>query len=92
MPTETRTQVAIIGAGPSGLLLARLLERSGVRTVVIESRTREYTKQVENGKKKIDVKASITELFANTVLVFAEQESNDADQAEEAPADGDVPF
>jgi p-hydroxybenzoate 3-monooxygenase len=38
----TKTQVAIIGAGPSGLLLARLLERSGVRTVVIESRTREY--------------------------------------------------
>jgi p-hydroxybenzoate 3-monooxygenase len=38
----TRTQVAIIGAGPSGLMLARLLERSGVRSVVLESRTREY--------------------------------------------------
>jgi single-stranded DNA-binding protein len=60
-----------------------------------ESRTREYTKQVENGKKKIDVKASITEIFASTVLVFAEQESNDADQPDEVPAgaDGeDVPF
>jgi p-hydroxybenzoate 3-monooxygenase len=34
--------VAIIGAGPSGLMLARLLERSGVRSVVLESRTREY--------------------------------------------------
>ena len=41
------------------------------------------------------MKASITELFANTVLVFAEQESNDADQADEAPASADgegVPF
>lgn len=37
-----RTQVAIIGAGPSGLLLARLLERSGIRTVVLENRTRDY--------------------------------------------------
>lgn len=37
-----KTQVAIIGAGPSGLLLARLLERSAIRTVVIEIRTRAY--------------------------------------------------
>lgn len=58
-----------------------------------EIRTREYTKQVEAGKKKIDVKTSITELFASTVLVFATQESNDADQADEAPASEDgVPF
>src|SRR5271156_2009189 len=38
----TKTQVAIVGAGPSGLMLARLLERSGVRSVVVESRTRDY--------------------------------------------------
>jgi p-hydroxybenzoate 3-monooxygenase len=42
MSSVPKTQVAIIGAGPSGLLLARLLERSGIRTVVLESRTREY--------------------------------------------------
>ncbi|MEL6480176.1 MAG: 4-hydroxybenzoate 3-monooxygenase [Pseudomonadota bacterium] len=30
------TQVAIIGGGPSGLLLARLLQLSGVRSIVIE--------------------------------------------------------
>jgi p-hydroxybenzoate 3-monooxygenase len=37
-----RTQVAIVGAGPAGLLLAHLLEAEGVDSVVVESRTREY--------------------------------------------------
>ncbi len=37
-----RTQVAIIGAGPSGLLLARLLHQRGIDVVVIERRSREY--------------------------------------------------
>lgn len=37
-----RTQVAIIGAGPSGLLLGQLLHRAGVDTVVIERRDRAH--------------------------------------------------
>jgi p-hydroxybenzoate 3-monooxygenase len=37
-----RTQVAIIGAGPSGLLLSQLLNQAGIATVVIERQTREY--------------------------------------------------
>src|SRR5512134_1101788 len=37
-----RTQVGIIGSGPSGLLLARLLHLQGIETVVLESRSREY--------------------------------------------------
>ena len=37
-----RTQVAIIGAGPSGLLLSQLLSRHGIDSVVIEQRSREY--------------------------------------------------
>ena len=37
-----RTQVAIIGAGPSGLLLSQLLHRQGISTIVLEQRTREY--------------------------------------------------
>jgi p-hydroxybenzoate 3-monooxygenase len=37
-----RTQVAIIGAGPAGLLLAHLLTRGGVDSVVLETRSQEY--------------------------------------------------
>jgi len=37
----TRTQVAIVGAGPAGLLLSVLLQRSGIESVVIETRTRD---------------------------------------------------
>jgi p-hydroxybenzoate 3-monooxygenase len=37
-----RTQVGIVGAGPAGLTLARLLELAGVETVVLEARSREY--------------------------------------------------
>ncbi len=37
-----RTQVVIIGGGPSGLLLAQLLHRKGIDTVVLERKTREY--------------------------------------------------
>jgi p-hydroxybenzoate 3-monooxygenase len=37
-----RTQVAIVGAGPAGLLLSHLLDRAGVESIVLESRTREY--------------------------------------------------
>ncbi|GLY06803.1 4-hydroxybenzoate 3-monooxygenase [Actinoplanes sp. NBRC 101535] len=37
-----RTQVAIIGAGPAGLLLSHLLARGGVSSVVLETRSEEY--------------------------------------------------
>ncbi|MGW2830967.1 4-hydroxybenzoate 3-monooxygenase [Streptomyces sp. NPDC001286] len=37
-----RTTVGIIGAGPAGLLLARLLHRTGIDCVVLEARTREH--------------------------------------------------
>ncbi len=37
-----RTQVGIIGAGPSGLLLSQLLHLKGIDTVVLERRSGEY--------------------------------------------------
>jgi p-hydroxybenzoate 3-monooxygenase len=37
-----RTQVAIIGAGPAGLLLSHLLTQGGVESVVLETRSQEY--------------------------------------------------
>jgi p-hydroxybenzoate 3-monooxygenase len=44
--TETsRTRVAIVGAGPAGLLLSHLLAASGIESIVVDSRTRE---QIEN--------------------------------------------
>ena len=37
-----RTDVVIIGAGPAGLLLAHLLAKDGIESVVVEARTKEY--------------------------------------------------
>jgi p-hydroxybenzoate 3-monooxygenase len=37
-----RTQVAIIGAGPSGLLLGQLLHKAGIDAVIIERQSPEY--------------------------------------------------
>ncbi|OEU92034.1 4-hydroxybenzoate 3-monooxygenase [Streptomyces abyssalis] len=43
VPEETT--VGIIGGGPAGLLLSRLLHRSGIDNVVLESRDRSYVEQ-----------------------------------------------
>ena len=40
-----RTTVGIIGAGPAGLLLARLLHNAGIDAVVLESRDRSYVER-----------------------------------------------
>lgn len=37
-----RTQVAIIGGGPSGLLLSQLLNKNGIDTVILERSSREH--------------------------------------------------
>jgi p-hydroxybenzoate 3-monooxygenase len=44
MPT-TRTQVAIIGAGPAGLTLAGLLHAQGIDAVVLEAQTRQHVEE-----------------------------------------------
>jgi p-hydroxybenzoate 3-monooxygenase len=40
-----RTQVAIIGAGPAGLLLSHLLHLRGIESVVLEARSRDYVQR-----------------------------------------------
>ena len=40
--TNTRTQVAIVGAGPSGLLLGQLLHKAGIDAVIVERVTPDY--------------------------------------------------
>lgn len=45
MPTKQRTQVAIIGAGPAGLILSHLLHLEGIESVVLEVHTRAYIEE-----------------------------------------------
>jgi p-hydroxybenzoate 3-monooxygenase len=40
--TTIRTQVAIVGAGPAGLMLGHLLHLRGIDSVILENRSREY--------------------------------------------------
>ena len=37
-----KTRVGIVGAGPSGLLLAQILHNEGIPSVIIEHRSRDY--------------------------------------------------
>jgi len=45
MRTAMRTQVGIVGAGPAGLVLAHLLQRRGIESVVLENRSRDYVEK-----------------------------------------------
>src|SRR5579859_5214248 len=40
-----RTQIAIIGAGPAGLVLGHVLHQAGIDAIVLETRSREYIEQ-----------------------------------------------
>ena len=37
-----RTQVVIIGSGPSGLLLGQLLANAGIETTILEQKSKDY--------------------------------------------------
>lgn len=41
MPTTEHTRVAIVGAGPAGLLLSHLLAADGIESIVLDSRARD---------------------------------------------------
>ncbi|HKA77171.1 MAG TPA: 4-hydroxybenzoate 3-monooxygenase [Pseudolabrys sp.] len=56
-----RTQVGIIGAGPAGLMLARLLHLQGIESIVIENRSRTY---IENR-----IRAGLIEHWAADFLI-----------------------
>lgn len=60
-----RTQVAVVGAGPAGLLLAHLLGRDGVESVVVETRSRAY---VEARVRAGILEHSTVELLTSTGL------------------------
>jgi p-hydroxybenzoate 3-monooxygenase len=55
-----RTQVGIIGAGPAGLMLARLLHLQGIESIIIENRSRDY---IENR-----IRAGLIEYWAADLL------------------------
>ena len=67
MTTTVRTRVAIVGAGPAGLLLAHLLDASGIESVVIDQRSRE---EIES-----TIRAGILE--QETVRVLSETGASD---------------
>ena len=70
-----RTQVAIIGAGPSGLLLSQLLHQHGVDSVVLERQSREHVAGriragvLEQGTVDLLVQANVGERMLNERLV-----------------------
>ena len=70
-----RTQVAIIGAGPSGLLLSQLLYLSGVDNVVLERQTRDHVAAriragvLEQGTVDLLREAKVAERMQNERLV-----------------------
>src|SRR5580692_1384194 len=59
MAVAARTQVAIVGGGPAGLLLSHILHRHGVDSIVLERQSRAYVLQriragvLENGSVEL---------------------------------------
>ena len=70
-----RTQVAIVGAGPAGLLLSHLLHLKGIRSVVLEIRSRRYIEEriraglLEQGTVDLLVESGVGERLRRESLV-----------------------
>ncbi len=73
-----RTEVAIIGGGPSGLLLSQLLNKAGVATVILERSSREHVLS--------RIRAGVLEW--GTVQMLHEAGVSDRMEAEGDPHDG----
>ena len=71
----SRTQVAIIGAGPAGLVLGRLLELEGIDSVILEARSRDYVEHriragvLEQGTADLLTAAGVGERMRSEGLV-----------------------
>lgn len=63
-----RTSVAIIGAGPAGLLLSHLLHQQGIDSVVLERRDRAYCEQRQRAGM---IEHGVVELLRNAVSATA---------------------
>lgn len=69
------TQVAIVGGGPAGLLLGRLLERHGVDNVIVEARSRAYCESriragiLEQGTRDALAEAGVAERLEREGLI-----------------------
>jgi p-hydroxybenzoate 3-monooxygenase len=67
MPTPIRTRVAIVGAGPAGLMLSHLLHLDGIESIVIDNRTRDDIEKtiragiLENGTVDLLVETGASE-------------------------------
>jgi len=56
-----RTQVGIVGAGPAGLMLSHLLARSGIESIILENRSRDYIES--------RIRAGLLEQWASDLLI-----------------------
>jgi p-hydroxybenzoate 3-monooxygenase len=73
-----RTQVAIIGAGPAGLLLSHILDRNGIDSIVLERQTRAHVQE--------RIRAGVLE--AGTVALLREVGLGERMDREGQPHDG----
>jgi p-hydroxybenzoate 3-monooxygenase len=70
-----RTQVGIVGAGPAGLMLSHLLHLSGIESVVIENRSRQYVQErvragvLEQGTVDLMIETGVGERLKRQGLV-----------------------
>jgi len=63
LATTTRTQVAVVGGGPAGLMLSHLLSRAGIESVVVDNRTVE---QIENTHRAGILESGSVQLLTET--------------------------
>ena len=75
MMPRMRTQVAIVGAGPAGLMLSHLLHLRGIASVVLENRSRQYIEEriraglLEQGTVDLMVESGVGERLKRESLV-----------------------